>query len=956
MAAKVMLPPPAAGLVRERLHAALGALGDHRMGLVVAPAGSGKTTLLRQFAAATSVPVAWYQAEPSDRSVADLLRHLQAAFEAAVGPLEGDWSTIEGAVTSLERRSADRLVLVVDDLHHLEATPAEAALERLVTYAPAGMALLAASRYPPGFNLPRLRVCGSLIELDPDDLRFRAWEVERLFRDHYGTRLAPEELARLAHRTEGWAAGLQLFHLATAGKPAAERRRVIDAMAGRSRPVREYLTRNVLDELSSELRDFLVDTSVLGRLSGVLCDQLLDRDGSARLLAEMERRCLFTSSVDASTFRYHEVLRGLLDEMLVERRGEAGARAAHGRAAVLLEEHGYLPEALRSYCRAEDWEAAGRLLGRRGEQVVASSGPWVEGLPAALAERDPWLLLGTARRHVLGGRLDEALVAYRRAEASFPVESAAESCRRERVAVAGWVAPASVHADDWSSLLRRATRRQPMEASRAAKAIGGPGGRLVEGVASLLAGHLTQAGAVFSAIDADDGPLIAAGARLGMAVASALAGGSGDPAELRAALDTLESNGLVWLARLGRAVVSAPAEVGSELDEMAASAAADANPWGSALARLLQGILDLASGGRPVEVLGEALTELRRLHAGVLESWAEAGLALAMVRGEEPGALDAARRAQAKARSAGCDGAALLAGVALAKSDPTRAQMHLAAVRAVADETGIDPARFEGPTAVIEDRREPAPPAAPSKTANSVTLRCFGGFSLALAGREVDCSLVKPRARSVLHLLAAHAGRPVHREVMVDALWPELGLQAGLRNLQVAISSLRQLLEPGVERGASSLLVRQGEAYRLRLPDDADADLVAFERSLAEGRQRRGAGDLEVAEAAFDGALLAYSGDLLPEEGAGEWLVKLRDHFRMEAVAGAHALAELRLARGDASGAVTAAEAGLKVDHYRDGLWRLLVAAHRRAGERAAQASAERRYGQALAELGIEPG
>lgn len=148
------------GPVREGLHATVRGLGDQRVDFVVAPVGSGKTTLLRHFSAATSAPVVWYQAEPSDRSVADLLRHLQAAFEAAVGALAASWTTIEGAVTSLQRISAARLVLVLDDLYYLEATPAEAALERLVTYAPGGMALLAASHYPPGFNVPRLRLCG----------------------------------------------------------------------------------------------------------------------------------------------------------------------------------------------------------------------------------------------------------------------------------------------------------------------------------------------------------------------------------------------------------------------------------------------------------------------------------------------------------------------------------------------------------------------------------------------------------------------------------------------------------------------------------------------------------------------------------------------------------------------------------------------------------------------------
>ena len=95
---------------------------------------------------------------------------------------------------------------------------------------PAWLAIVVGSRLAPSINLCRLRVAGDLVEIGPDDLRFRAWEVERLFREHYGEPVPPEELAVLARRTEGWAAGLQLFHLATRGKPADERRRILAAV------------------------------------------------------------------------------------------------------------------------------------------------------------------------------------------------------------------------------------------------------------------------------------------------------------------------------------------------------------------------------------------------------------------------------------------------------------------------------------------------------------------------------------------------------------------------------------------------------------------------------------------------------------------------------------------------------------------------------------------------------
>ena len=121
--------------------------------------------------------------------------------------------------TALEQGLPDRTLLVIDDLHTLESTDAEHALERFIELAPSTLTIVAASRVWPDMNVPRFKVAGELLEIGVDDLRFRSWEVEQLYRDFYGQPLPPEELATLTRRTEGWAAGLQLFHLATQGKP-----------------------------------------------------------------------------------------------------------------------------------------------------------------------------------------------------------------------------------------------------------------------------------------------------------------------------------------------------------------------------------------------------------------------------------------------------------------------------------------------------------------------------------------------------------------------------------------------------------------------------------------------------------------------------------------------------------------------------------------------------------------
>jgi ATP/maltotriose-dependent transcriptional regulator MalT len=264
------------------------------------------------------------------------------------------------------------VLLVIDDLHTLEGQPAESALERLVVALSPAVRILAASRSQPRMNLSRLRVAGELLEISADDLRFRSWEVERLFRDHYRQPMPPEELAHLARWTEGWAAGLQLFHLATEGRPPDERRRLLGLLGPRSRLAREYLAQNALERLPDELRDFLVGTSVLGRLSGRLCDHLLGRTGSAAMLEELERRCLFTTRLSdgelAITRSSHHLLGVLLADL-----GEDRLRSRLVAAGELLALEGAKAEALDAFARAEAWHDVERMLANDGQAIAAES-------------------------------------------------------------------------------------------------------------------------------------------------------------------------------------------------------------------------------------------------------------------------------------------------------------------------------------------------------------------------------------------------------------------------------------------------------------------------------------------------------------------------------------------------------------------------------------------------------
>ena len=539
MAAKVRVPP-AASLPRERLQSQLETVFRHRLAVVVAPAGSGKTTLLASFAASAGVPVAWYRAETWDTDEPAILRHLEAALTSALVGLPDRWRSVEDSAAALESWKGERAILIVDDAHGLEGTAAERALGRFVQYAPPWLAIVIGSRLAPGFNLSRLRVSGELLEIGPDDLRFRAWEIERLFRDHYGDPVPPDDLAILARRTEGWAAGLQLFHLATRGKSAEQRRRILSGAGSSSRLVREYLTWNVMADLPSELRDFLVDTCVLGRLTGPLCDRLLDRRGSAALLEDLFRRQIFTVELDQAdgSYRYHEVLRSHLDRVLVERVGEEEARERYGRAGTLLEDAGALAEALGAYSRAEDWVAVRRLLGGQGERLTDGAPTWIENLPPAIIRHEPWLELAAARRARAEGRWNDALEAYGRAETGFGAASIAVVCHAERQLLRAWLepvtpAPGPLH---WTRIIRTGLVREPLGLAREAGRQDVVPPALVRGLLALAAGEVIEARRELIACRAalDDQPVVAAAAQLATGVAVAARrrsrGGSGDRA------------------------------------------------------------------------------------------------------------------------------------------------------------------------------------------------------------------------------------------------------------------------------------------------------------------------------------------------------------------------------------------------------------------------------------------
>jgi DNA-binding SARP family transcriptional activator len=1007
-------PPQVRALRRDRLLASLAGAADHRLILITGPAGWGKTTLLAQFVDASSAPTAWYHVDAADGREAALLRHLGRALAPVVPGLagpdgrgDGAWRSVDEAAAALDAVTPapghERVVLALDDLHVLAGTPGEAGLGRVVELAPPWLVLAATCRQAPGWNLSRLRVSGALYEVGPDDLRFRSWEVERLFADVYGEPLPPADLARLARGLEGWAAGLQLFHLATRGKHASERRRAVAALPARSKLIRDYLSGNVLDELPDDQRAFVVDTSVLGRLTPTLCDRLRDRSDSRRLLGDLEAHQVFVTRLDEDdlAFRYHEVFRAYLETRLVERDGEQQAKEWARLAAALLEDEGggCLSDALRAYCWAGDWASVGRVLETGGAELADDTGSWLDWLPTGLIEDDPWVMIATARRAAATGRLAAALDRYERVEHLHAGSAPRDISRRERAVIRAWLDPAAPAPPGWSGRLRSVLRSRPVpgpgagvlsgtvvgvtvtgsggdapaepsppgDAGPVPSSLDGPpagraGDALVDAAGAVLAGQVGLATPRLEALADDPAvPLpLAVAARLALAVGSVL-GGRGADAELAELAELVELVDLPWLTSLALAAAGlAGGPAAARAADVAVECEAQGDPWGGAAARTFAALGDLLAGGHPTAALEELVARVRRVEATVLECWATAWLAIAQAREGDARAAETARAAERLSERTGVPGAEVWAievqaqlatgADALGHSERAAVLRRLRAVDVAVP--AVHPA--DVPAAPVSAELPAEAPPRPGRAATGPGLRvsCLGGFRLDLDGTPVDVAAVKPRARAALHLLAAHGGRPVHTETLVDALWPDLDAASGKRNLQVAVSSLRRLLDDH-RAGASALVRREGAAYALALPDVSCSDVAVFAAACAETRDAARAGDRERVLDAGDRALVAYGGDLLPEEGPVDWVVELRRQLAADATEVVQLVAEAAVGLGYHDVAAIACARGLDIDRYHDGLWRLLIDAQERGGDLAAATRTQERYQDVLRELGL---
>src|SRR5215470_951569 len=435
LATKLHVPRLQQGFVaRLRLVEALDEGLSRRLILVCAPAGFGKTALLADWAQRGSRPVAWLSLDAGDNDPARFWRHAVAALDRVrpgigerAGPLLGPPAPLsfEGLVTALINQLAaqpgeDKLLLVLDDYHLIDTQQVQDSLAFLLEHLPSSMHLVLASRPDPPLPLARLRARGQLAELRAAELRFTADEAAALLREAVGGDLPGTIVGALAARTEGWAAGLQLAALSLRGQQ--DKAGLVAAFSGSHRYVLDYLADEVLERQDEQLRGFLLETSVLDRLSSALCDAVTGRTGSQAMLERVERAGLFMVPLDVvrGWWRYHHLFADLLGARL--RREQPGrVEALHRAAAAWCEEHDLADDAVRHALAAGDPAWAARLIERYFDAVFlpgerATVQRWQAALPGELVRSRPRLGLAQMWMAVLSGHIEAAGIALEAAE------------------------------------------------------------------------------------------------------------------------------------------------------------------------------------------------------------------------------------------------------------------------------------------------------------------------------------------------------------------------------------------------------------------------------------------------------------------------------------------------------------------------------------------------------------
>ncbi|CAN5829927.1 LuxR C-terminal-related transcriptional regulator [soil metagenome] len=430
-------------VMRPRLLRQLDSALTRRLTLVIAPAGFGKTTLVRQWIAEssqnpTAPAVAWLALDAEDNDPVRFWRYVIEAFEGIAATLgeaaRGQLSSLvqlpfaplplEIVLTTLLNAliaHTQPCLLVVEDYHLITAESIHTTVAFFLEHLPHTVHLLILTRHEPPLPLARLRARNELLEITAGDLRFSPTETQAFLAQAITlARLSPAEQHTVRHallhldtQLEGWAVGLRLLALTLEGQQtAAAIEHSLATFVGSHRPILDYFVGEVLNTLAASQQHFLLQISVLGRLTASLCDAVTGQANSETLLVALAQAGLFLEPLGghAAWYRFHTLFAEAMQHEARRRLGNERLSALAYKASLWYEQQDLLAEAVEAALRTPNFARAAQLIKQLGDDQrfygkfqhtglpneFYTLQRWLEQLPPLLLHQHPELCLDYA--------------------------------------------------------------------------------------------------------------------------------------------------------------------------------------------------------------------------------------------------------------------------------------------------------------------------------------------------------------------------------------------------------------------------------------------------------------------------------------------------------------------------------------------------------------------------------
>ena len=423
---KLTIPPRQTHLLdRQSVGQRLNEAKQHILTILSAPAGFGKTTLLAGWAATCDEHVAWISLDPTENDpllfwsyvaaacqqvLPDLERLVTPLFQQP-GPLDVD-AFLTVLINALAQTSS-RLFLILDDYHVIISQEIHQQMTFLIEHAPMMLHLILSTRTDPPFPLARFRARQTIYELRTLDVRFSEEETVLFLQRELGLTLPTQVLLDvIEQKLEGWPAGLHLLALSLKKRP--DPLQWLLYWNGKQQHLATYLIEEVLLQQTVEIQEFLLCTSLLPRLTGSLCDALLERSDGVEVLEMLAGANLFLTALDEehTWYRYHHLFAQVLKHRLYRRQDKERIAQLCRRASTWYMQHTQVLDAVEMMILAEDYPEAANVLEQQG-LPIAQGYPytrfiaWMKRFPPSLFIQHPDLANWYASALMMLGQLDE---------------------------------------------------------------------------------------------------------------------------------------------------------------------------------------------------------------------------------------------------------------------------------------------------------------------------------------------------------------------------------------------------------------------------------------------------------------------------------------------------------------------------------------------------------------------